>query len=165
MMKLLFCVRTEFSFGWNIRTSFVSCQLVGLVDSGRCDGSVHLVVSFAWIYECAAWFQRWGLCHDLIFLSSSVEQPVIGNPLWKGTKMGALCCCARTDDFEEYGLPSNSIYRHCICLRFFLNQLLTGVYRSPSFQISNGLLFHAANVDRNVVFLSLCMILYSTFHH
>ncbi|KAK4758127.1 hypothetical protein SAY87_019428 [Trapa incisa] len=33
--------------------------------------------------------------------------------------MGALCCCARTDDFEEYGL-------HCICLRFFLNRLLTG---------------------------------------
>ncbi|KAK4740763.1 hypothetical protein SAY87_024351 [Trapa incisa] len=40
--------------------------------------------------------------------------------------MGALCCCARTDDFEEYALPSTSMYRHCICLRFFLNQLLTG---------------------------------------
>ncbi|PKI42815.1 E3 ubiquitin-protein ligase At3g02290-like [Punica granatum] len=40
--------------------------------------------------------------------------------------MGALCCCARTDDSEEYGYPGNSMYRNCICLRFFFHQLSTG---------------------------------------
>ncbi|KAA8532278.1 hypothetical protein F0562_032311 [Nyssa sinensis] len=38
--------------------------------------------------------------------------------------MGAFCCCPCGDEFEEY--PSNSIYRHCICLRFFFHQLLSG---------------------------------------
>ncbi|PSS13731.1 E3 ubiquitin-protein like [Actinidia chinensis var. chinensis] len=38
--------------------------------------------------------------------------------------MGAFCCCPCGDEFEEY--PSSSIYRHCICLRFFIHQLFTG---------------------------------------
>ncbi|MBA0666571.1 hypothetical protein Goklo_002968 [Gossypium klotzschianum] len=40
--------------------------------------------------------------------------------------MGAFCCCSCGDDCEEYAYPSNSIYRHCICLRFFFYQLFTG---------------------------------------
>ncbi|XVE50011.1 hypothetical protein DITRI_Ditri01bG0127900 [Diplodiscus trichospermus] len=40
--------------------------------------------------------------------------------------MGAFCCCPCGDDYEEYAYPSNSIYRHCICLRFFFYQLFTG---------------------------------------
>ncbi|OMO59817.1 hypothetical protein COLO4_34045 [Corchorus olitorius] len=40
--------------------------------------------------------------------------------------MGAFCCCPCGDDHEEYAYPSNSIYRHCICLRFFFYQLFTG---------------------------------------
>ncbi|XVF44305.1 hypothetical protein PTKIN_Ptkin02bG0109900 [Pterospermum kingtungense] len=37
--------------------------------------------------------------------------------------MCAFFCCSCGDD---YTYPSNSIYRHCICLRFFFYQLLTG---------------------------------------
>ncbi|KAE8686878.1 hypothetical protein F3Y22_tig00111027pilonHSYRG00355 [Hibiscus syriacus] len=40
--------------------------------------------------------------------------------------MGVCCCCSCGDDYEEYAYPSNSIYRHCICLRFFFYQLFTG---------------------------------------
>ncbi|WRX13360.1 hypothetical protein QQP08_005847 [Theobroma cacao] len=40
--------------------------------------------------------------------------------------MGAFCCCPCGDEHEEYAYPSNSIYRHCICLRFFFYQLFTG---------------------------------------
>ncbi|CAN6726807.1 unnamed protein product [Malus baccata var. baccata] len=44
--------------------------------------------------------------------------------------MGALCCCPCGEEFEEYALPSNSIYRHCSCLRYFFHQLFTG-YNAP----------------------------------
>lgn len=40
--------------------------------------------------------------------------------------MGAFCCCPCGDDFEEYAHPSTSIYRHCICLRYFFHQLFSG---------------------------------------
>ncbi|GAV80796.1 zf-RING_2 domain-containing protein [Cephalotus follicularis] len=40
--------------------------------------------------------------------------------------MGSLCCCPCGDEFEEPAYSSNSIYRHCICLRFFFHQLFTG---------------------------------------
>ncbi|KAK9276462.1 hypothetical protein L1049_005995 [Liquidambar formosana] len=40
--------------------------------------------------------------------------------------MGAICCCPCGDEFEEYAHPSNSIYRHCICLRVVLHQLFSG---------------------------------------
>ncbi|KAF8040979.1 hypothetical protein BT93_B3024 [Corymbia citriodora subsp. variegata] len=49
-------------------------------------------------------------------------------------KMGAICCCPRTDDIEEYTYPTNSIYGHCLCLRFFFHQLFTGysaVFQRP----------------------------------
>lgn len=38
--------------------------------------------------------------------------------------MNAICCCQCGDDFEEF--PTNAIYRHCLCLRFFFHQLFTG---------------------------------------
>ncbi|KAL6969182.1 hypothetical protein U1Q18_028905 [Sarracenia purpurea var. burkii] len=38
--------------------------------------------------------------------------------------MGAFCCCPCGDEFEEY--PNTSIYRHCVCLRFFFHQLFSG---------------------------------------
>ncbi|KAJ0915070.1 putative transcription factor C2H2 family [Helianthus annuus] len=38
--------------------------------------------------------------------------------------MDSICCCQCDDDFEEF--PTNAIYRHCICLRFFFHQLFTG---------------------------------------
>nr|DAD34073.1 TPA_asm: hypothetical protein HUJ06_004713 [Nelumbo nucifera] len=41
--------------------------------------------------------------------------------------MGAFCCCPCSEEFEEYAHPSNSIYRHCICVRYFLLQLFSGV--------------------------------------
>lgn len=47
--------------------------------------------------------------------------------IWATTKMGSFCCCACIDECDEYTHPSNSIYRHCICLRFFFHQLLSGV--------------------------------------
>ncbi|KAK2634753.1 hypothetical protein Ddye_029545 [Dipteronia dyeriana] len=40
--------------------------------------------------------------------------------------MGSFCCCLCVDEYEEYTHPSNAIYRHCICLRFFFHQLLSG---------------------------------------
>ncbi|KAK9934240.1 hypothetical protein M0R45_021392 [Rubus argutus] len=44
--------------------------------------------------------------------------------------MGSLCCCPCVDEFEEYALPSNSVYRHCACLRYFFHQLFSG-YNAP----------------------------------
>ncbi|KAJ9549442.1 hypothetical protein OSB04_021985 [Centaurea solstitialis] len=38
--------------------------------------------------------------------------------------MNSICCCQCGDEFEEF--PTNTIYRHCICLRFFFHQLFTG---------------------------------------
>lgn len=46
--------------------------------------------------------------------------------------MGGLCCCPCGDEIEEYSLPSNPLYRHCICLRFFFHRLFTGY--STTFQ-------------------------------
>ncbi|KAF8400089.1 hypothetical protein HHK36_015964 [Tetracentron sinense] len=40
--------------------------------------------------------------------------------------MGAFCCCPCGEEFEEYAYPSSSIYRHCICLRYFIHQLFSG---------------------------------------
>ncbi|KAG6783047.1 hypothetical protein POTOM_012478 [Populus tomentosa] len=40
--------------------------------------------------------------------------------------MGAFCCCLSSDEHEEHAYPGSSIYRHCICLRFFFHQLLSG---------------------------------------
>ncbi|KAJ6837488.1 E3 ubiquitin-protein ligase-like [Iris pallida] len=40
--------------------------------------------------------------------------------------MGAFCCCPCGEDFDEYTHPDSSIYRHCICLRFFFHQLFNG---------------------------------------
>ncbi|KAG1363576.1 E3 ubiquitin-protein ligase [Cocos nucifera] len=40
--------------------------------------------------------------------------------------MGAFCCCSCSEDFEEYAHPSNPMYRHCICLRYFFHQLFSG---------------------------------------
>ncbi|XP_008778903.2 E3 ubiquitin-protein ligase At3g02290-like [Phoenix dactylifera] len=42
------------------------------------------------------------------------------------TGMGAFCCCPCSEDFEEYAHPSNPMYRHCICLRYFFHQLFSG---------------------------------------
>ncbi|KAI3501913.1 hypothetical protein L2E82_42238 [Cichorium intybus] len=38
--------------------------------------------------------------------------------------MNSICCCQCGDDLEEF--PTNAIYRHCLCLRFFFHQLFTG---------------------------------------
>ena len=50
---------------------------------------------------------------------------------WGSIKMGAFCCCPCDGELEEYTLPSNSIYRHCLCLRYFFHQLFTGVCNEP----------------------------------
>lgn len=39
----------------------------------------------------------------------------------EATTMGAFCCCPCSEEFEEYAGPSNHLYRHCICLRYFLH--------------------------------------------
>lgn len=38
--------------------------------------------------------------------------------------MNSICCCQCGDEFEEF--PTNTIYRHCLCLRFFFHQLFSG---------------------------------------
>lgn len=43
------------------------------------------------------------------------------------TKMGAFCCCPCSDEHEEHAYSGNSIYRHCVCLRFLFHQLRSGV--------------------------------------
>ncbi|KAI8526732.1 hypothetical protein RHMOL_Rhmol12G0018700 [Rhododendron molle] len=48
--------------------------------------------------------------------------------------MGSFCCCPCDDEYEDY--PSNSIYRHCTCLRFFFHQLFSG--NSAMFQRIEG---------------------------
>ncbi|KAL0918798.1 hypothetical protein M5K25_010834 [Dendrobium thyrsiflorum] len=50
--------------------------------------------------------------------------------------MGAFCCCLCGEDFEEYTHPSNPVYRHCICLRYFLHQLFYGF--GPTFHRVDG---------------------------
>ncbi|KAJ6713656.1 hypothetical protein OIU85_025296 [Salix viminalis] len=40
--------------------------------------------------------------------------------------MGAFCCCPCSDEHEEHAYSGNSIYRHCICVKFFFHQLLSG---------------------------------------
>ncbi|XP_058102851.1 E3 ubiquitin-protein ligase At3g02290-like isoform X2 [Magnolia sinica] len=40
--------------------------------------------------------------------------------------MGSFCCCPCGEEFEDYASPSNPIYRHCICLRYFIHQLFSG---------------------------------------
>ncbi|XAR71321.1 hypothetical protein NMG60_11028526 [Bertholletia excelsa] len=37
--------------------------------------------------------------------------------------MGSVCCCLR-EDCEEYVNPSSSVYRNCVCLRCFLQNVL-----------------------------------------
>ncbi|XP_050223677.1 E3 ubiquitin-protein ligase At3g02290-like isoform X2 [Mercurialis annua] len=37
--------------------------------------------------------------------------------------MGGLCCCPSSDEFQEYGYPTNSF---CISLRLFFHHLLSG---------------------------------------
>ncbi|XP_020587867.1 E3 ubiquitin-protein ligase At3g02290-like [Phalaenopsis equestris] len=49
--------------------------------------------------------------------------------------MGGFCCCPCEED-EGYILPSNPIYRHCMCLRYFLHQLFSG--HVPTFQRLEG---------------------------
>ncbi|CAH1414822.1 unnamed protein product [Lactuca virosa] len=39
-------------------------------------------------------------------------------------EMNSICCCQCGDDLEEF--PTNAIYRHCLCLRFFFHQLFSG---------------------------------------
>ncbi|PKA60248.1 E3 ubiquitin-protein ligase [Apostasia shenzhenica] len=40
--------------------------------------------------------------------------------------MGSFCCCPCGEDFEEYTHPNNPVYRHCMCLKYFLHQLFSG---------------------------------------
>lgn len=40
--------------------------------------------------------------------------------------MGAICCCPCDGEYEEYAIPSNSVYRHCLSVRYFLHQLFCG---------------------------------------
>ncbi|KAF3782232.1 E3 ubiquitin-protein ligase [Nymphaea thermarum] len=38
--------------------------------------------------------------------------------------MGSACCCLRPEEFEELAYSNGSMYRHCICLTCFIQQLL-----------------------------------------
>ncbi|KAG0476716.1 hypothetical protein HPP92_013093 [Vanilla planifolia] len=40
--------------------------------------------------------------------------------------MGAFCCCPWGEDLDEYSHASNHMFRHCICVRYFLHQLFSG---------------------------------------
>ncbi|XP_061366862.1 E3 ubiquitin-protein ligase At3g02290-like isoform X2 [Gastrolobium bilobum] len=43
--------------------------------------------------------------------------------------MGSVCCCLSSDNFEDYVNPSSSVYRNCVCLSCFVQNLLN-VYAS-----------------------------------
>ncbi|KAG2403964.1 hypothetical protein LR48_Vigan03g000900 [Vigna angularis] len=43
--------------------------------------------------------------------------------------MGSVCCCFNVDDFEDYVNPNSPVYRNCMCLSCFLQNVLT-VYAS-----------------------------------
>lgn len=45
----------------------------------------------------------------------------------ENSNMGSACCCLRPEDFEELAYSNGSIYRHCICLRCFIQQFLHAV--------------------------------------
>ncbi|KAF3444919.1 hypothetical protein FNV43_RR14612 [Rhamnella rubrinervis] len=38
--------------------------------------------------------------------------------------MGSVCCCLNGDDFEDYMNPNSSLYRNCICLSCFVQNVL-----------------------------------------
>lgn len=50
--------------------------------------------------------------------------------------MSGFCCCRCGEELEGYILPSNPIYRHCMCFRYFLHQLFSGYV--PTFQRLEG---------------------------
>ncbi|XP_035550412.1 E3 ubiquitin-protein ligase At3g02290-like isoform X1 [Juglans regia] len=43
--------------------------------------------------------------------------------------MGAVCCCLNSESFEDYVNPNSSVYRNCMCLSCFIQNLLN-VYTS-----------------------------------
>ena len=43
--------------------------------------------------------------------------------------MGSICSCFSVDDFEDYMNPHSHVYRNCVCLGYFAQNLLT-VYAS-----------------------------------
>ncbi|KAH7532787.1 hypothetical protein FEM48_Zijuj04G0059200 [Ziziphus jujuba var. spinosa] len=43
--------------------------------------------------------------------------------------MGSVCCCLNVQDFEDYMNPNSSVYRNCICLSCFIQNVLN-VYAS-----------------------------------
>ncbi|KAK7273285.1 hypothetical protein RIF29_14334 [Crotalaria pallida] len=43
--------------------------------------------------------------------------------------MGSVCCCLNVDDFEDYANPNNPVFRNCVCLGYFMQNLLN-VYAS-----------------------------------
>lgn len=42
--------------------------------------------------------------------------------------MGAVCCCLRAEDIEDYVNPNGSVYRNCMCLSCFVQNFLNAVY-------------------------------------
>ncbi|KAB2075058.1 hypothetical protein ERO13_A07G179700v2 [Gossypium hirsutum] len=38
--------------------------------------------------------------------------------------MGSVCCCLRTEDFEDYMNPNSNVYRNCLCLGCFVQNFL-----------------------------------------
>lgn len=42
--------------------------------------------------------------------------------------MGAVCCCLRAEDFEDYVNPNSSIYRNCTCLSCLVQNFVHVVY-------------------------------------
>ncbi|CAL9083208.1 unnamed protein product [Musa textilis] len=62
----------------------------------------------------------------ILFLKILLEDAEKYLSLIRTRFMGAFCCCLYPEDFEEHAYSSNSIYRHCICLRYFFHRLLDG---------------------------------------
>ncbi|KAK9271591.1 hypothetical protein L1049_001953 [Liquidambar formosana] len=38
--------------------------------------------------------------------------------------MGSVCCCPHAEDFEDYVNPNSWVYRNCVCLNCFVQNLL-----------------------------------------
>lgn len=79
--------------------------------------------------------------------------------------MGAVCCCLNVNDFEDYMNPTSSVYRNCICLSCFIQNILNVVcldycrYQTNSYpallKLLQEFMFNLHNVQH---LLMLCLL-------
>lgn len=53
------------------------------------------------------------------------------------SEMGSVCCCLSVEDFEDYVNPNSSVYRNCVCLGCFLENLLSVFRRGEGHSVAS----------------------------